>query len=122
VGVAGQDERELPCEVVHVLDGAREAEASGRRVAVRGVAGEEDPTGAEALGHDRVHRPPRYPVDPHRQIADAERGTDVGLDGRVGLRARIADRIVDVDDPLLGVPPPALRPHGHHDHADAALR
>jgi hypothetical protein len=91
-------------------------------VAVRSVAGEEDATGPEALGHDRVHRPTRDPMDLHRQIADAKRGTDVGLDARVGLRARIVDRIVDVDDPLLGARAPALGPHGHHDHADAALR
>jgi hypothetical protein len=121
-GLAREDEGELPREVVHVLDGAREPQTARRRMPVRRVAGQKDAPGPEALGHDGVDRPARDAVHVHRQAADAERAADVGLDALVRLRARVAHRIVEVDDPLLGLAPPVLGPHGHHDDADAALR
>jgi hypothetical protein len=120
-GVTGEHQGELPGEVVHVLDRAGEPEAACGRMAMRGIAREEYAPGPEALGHDGVDRPARDAVHLHREVADAQRGADVGLDLLVGLRARIVDGVVEVDHPLLGAATPVLRPHGHHHHADAAL-
>ena len=96
------------------MDRARQAEAAGRRVAVRGVADQEDAADAERGGHHGVDRPARDLVDRHRHVAQAERRAHVRLDLLVGLRPRIVDRVVEVDHPLLGVGPPALGPHRHH--------
>ncbi len=116
------DGRELPGQVVHVLDGARQPQPAGRRMAVRRVAGEEHATLGVAVGHDRLDRPAGDLVDLHREVGDAERRAHVRLDLLVGLRARVVDGVVEVDDPLLRVAAPALGSHRHHHDADAGLR
>ena len=57
---------------------------------VGGVTDQEDAPDLERRGEDSVHRPARDLVDLHRQIADAQRRADVGLDLLVGCARRVA--------------------------------
>ena len=101
---------------------AGQAEAAGRRVAVGGVADEVDAALGVAIGHHGLDRPARDLVDLQRQVGDSERRAHVSFDLLVGLRARIVDRVVDVDHPLLGRRPPAVGPHRDHHDPAAGLR
>ena len=63
-----EHERELPGQVVCVLDAGIAAEAAVRRHQVGGVAGEEDATVLKAARHVGGRPPPREPGDLHRQV------------------------------------------------------
>jgi hypothetical protein len=80
-------------------------------VAVRRVSHQEFAAGPERGSHHRLDRPARDLVDLHRQIRNTQRLAGVGLDLRVRLGPGIINRVVQVDDPLLGGRAPPLQPH-----------
>ena len=63
-----QDRRELPSEVVDVLDARVGAEAAGGREAVSGIAAEENAPNPKAFGHLRRARPERDIDELDRQV------------------------------------------------------
>jgi hypothetical protein len=71
-GLAGEHEAQLPAKVVGVLDPGVHAEATGDRVYVRGVPGEEHPARLELVDHadvDPVARAPGQAAQAHRAAA-----------------------------------------------------
>ena len=76
---------------MHVLDGAVQAEAAGRGMAMRGIAREEHASDAEAVGHDAFERPAAESVDFDRMVAGSRAPPHVGFDARVVERARIVE-------------------------------
>jgi hypothetical protein len=121
-GVTVQDERELPAEVVRVVDRAGQSQPAGGRVAVRGVAEQEHPARPERRCHDRIDRPPGDLVDLHRVIGQAERAPGVRLDLGVGLGARVIGRVVEVDHPFLRARSPVVRAHRDQHEQGSGLR
>ena len=105
--------RKLPAEIVDVAHAGVEAEAAGRRVLVRGVAGEEDASFHIVVG-DEISRDPRQrghhlvrDLAPHH-LGDHRRGVDL-----VGI----------LEMPLAAdAEPPQLAPIELHQRAPDALR
>ena len=120
--VTVQDERQLPAQVLRVVDRARQSQPAGGRVPVRGVAEQEHPAGPERRCHDGIDRPPGDLVDLHRDVRQAQRAPGVGLDLRVGLGARVIGRVVEVDHPFLRLRSPVLRSHRDQHRPGAGLR
>ena len=114
--LALQHQRELPGQVVGVLDRGVGAEPVRRRMAVAGVAHAEDAAADVARGVHVVVAPQRRHADRDRDrvVADQVVGDPDRL-GLVDLRRRLVDVVAPDDQPLV--------PRAHHAHqaqADAA--
>ena len=116
VSHASEYEGELPTQVLGIVDGADQSEATRRRVAMGGVAHDEDATGTEAVGKDAADRPTGDELDVERVVADPERVAHVLQDGGVVEGPLVFEVVGDVHDPFLTLAAPARRPHGsEHD-------
>ena len=110
-GVALDDRRELPGEVVRVLDAGVAAEAAVGRYDVRGVAREEHPARLEALGAVRLGLPGSDVDELHRHVGPDRRAQELQrsllrqsrlhVDRRV-LRDVLADRVDDEEAGAAG--------------------
>ena len=115
-GLPVQHQRELPGQVVGVLDRGVGAQAVARRVPVDGVAHAEHAALAVAGGVHLVVAPQRRRADRDRDRVVADQAVD---DPRRGLVVELGRQFVDVvapdDQPLV----PRAH-HAHEAHADAA--
>ena len=73
-GDALEHQRELPGEIVRVVDAGIAAEAAVRRHQMRGVAGQEDAAVLEMARHVGGRAPARDAVDLDRQVGNAGAG------------------------------------------------
>ena len=104
-GLALEDRRELPGQVVGVLDSGIEAEAPGGRVPVGRVAGQEGRTHPEALCHNAFELPVTHRVQRHRVLGrHAQHLAGSGEGGLLVGEGRLAGPSVDGDQPLGRLP------------------
>ena len=121
-GVAAEHQRQLPAQVLRVVDRARQSQPASGRVTVRGVPEQEHAACLERGGQHRLDRPAGDLLDLHRRIRQAQRLAGVGFDLGVGLGPGVIGRVVEVDHPLLRHRAPPVRPHRDHHHQHAGLR
>ncbi|SIK36849.1 Uncharacterised protein [Mycobacteroides abscessus subsp. abscessus] len=114
LGLSAQHRRELPSEIVGILDRRVRPQAVGWRVPVGGVAGEERPALPVLVGDDMVDLPLRDLLDAHLDVGVADRRLGE-CDERLVARVRFAlGGVVHAqEDPLGEGPDVDPRPRAH---------
>ena len=82
-GQASHDERELPHQVVRVLHRGVAAQPVRGRVAVGGIAGDEEPTAPVARGHDVIELPGAHLLDRELDVPVSDGSSDALDDHRL---------------------------------------
>ena len=112
-GLAAHQRRELPREVVCVLDAGIQAQARRGRMAVRGIADCQAAPTAVLVGEDRFDDPVADLVHLDVEIRQLQQRTDARHDEAL-VEVGVPRAESEVEHPLLRTPIPMRRPHRHH--------